>query len=1173
MTKVLPLPAAKRLADEGGRELIRTALDRNIIVEAAAGTGKTTELVNRIVAVLAEGRATVASLVAVTFTEKAAGELKLRMRSALEEAREKVPVASERHARLERALSRLEEARLGTIHSFCAELLRERSVEAGVDPEFQTMTELEAERLYGEAFELWLQEQLEDPPEGVRRSLRRTARLSSDEGPVARLRQAGWMLADWRDFPTRWRRDDFDRTGRIDELAFALHEFAELVERCAKKDSDNFYKDVEPARRLSLEIRTAEAVRSRDYDGLEAALLNLGDRKFGKPRKGYGKSFGEGVSREQAHTAHLRLYQALKRFAEDADADLAALLQRELLDTIRRYEKLKQRIGRLDFVDLLIRARDLIRDSEAIRSDFQKRFSHIFIDEFQDTEPLQAEILLLLASKSPAVDDWRDVDPAPGKLFLVADPKQSIYRFRRADVGIYFEVKELLRKRGAECIQLTTSFRAVASIQRAVNSVFPELMTGDESSQQASYVPLSQYRTDAEDQPSIVALPVPRPYGSRDVTRTAIEKSLPDAVGAFVEWLLHKSGWQVTEREAPEKRVPVTARHVCLLFRRFDSYFAGDVTRGYVLALEARGIRHLLVGGRSFHEREEVETIRAALCAIEWPDDELSVFATLRGSLFAISDEDLLEYRHRFGRLHPFRIAKGDLPEKLHPLVEALAFLATLHRGRNRHPIAETIHRLLETTRAHAGFALRPSGEQALANVLHVAEQARSYEGTGGLSFRGFVERLLDDAENRKAGEAPILEEGSEGVRIMTVHKAKGLEFPVVILADMTAGIARATAARAIDPGRRLCAVRIAGWSPVELLEHQGEEVVRDRAEGIRVAYVAATRARDLLVIPAIGDGPWGGSEEAPEREGWFSPLNAAIYPPKPRWGRPERAPGCPEFGSDTVLERPHEIAFNFARVKPGLHRFEEAGYGVVWWDPKLLHLGVVPKFGVRQEELLSKDTSARIVERDIARFREWERARETTLARAQASKLELRTATARAAELARDTQLAGEPRGGRARPEVEIVELPREEGRPAGPRFGALVHAVLASVPLETDAARRARTVEVARRVLGATEEEAAFADRCVARALESELLARARSSSACRRESPVTFREEDGSLVDGVIDLAFEENGSWIVVDFKTDRELEGALAVYRRQVELYARIVEKVTGREAKPVLLRV
>ena len=147
---------------------------------------------------------------------------------------------------------------------------------------------------------------------------------------------------------------------------------------------------------------------------------------------------------------------------------------------------------------------------------------------------------------------------------------------------------------------------------------------------------------------------------------------------------------------------------------------------------------------------EEVETIRTALSAIEWPDDELSVFATLKASLFAIGDEELLEYRHRYRRVHPFRRPKDELPDHLAPIGEALDLLGELHRRRNRRPIAETINLLLEKTRAHAGFALRPSGEQALANVLHVAEQARGYESSGGISFRGFLERLIEDAEGRR---------------------------------------------------------------------------------------------------------------------------------------------------------------------------------------------------------------------------------------------------------------------------------------------------------------------------------------------------------------------------------------------------------------------------------------
>ena len=405
-----------------------------------------------------------------------------------------------------------------------------------------------------------------------------------------------------------------------------------------------------------------------------------------------------------------------------------------------------------------------------------------------------------------------------------------------------------------------------------VNAAFGPLMTGDRATLQAQYVGLSPYRPDTGGQPAVIALPVPEPYGQRRVAGYAIEKSQPGAVGAFVHWLIRESGWTVTERTMRDElpmAVPIEPRHVCILFRRFLQ-FGQDVTRPYVEALEARGVPHLLVGGKSFHDREEVETIRAALAAIEWPDDELSVFATLRGALFAIDDETLLEYRHHHHGFHPFRVP-DEVPPELRPVADALRLLRRLHGGRNYRPVADTITQLLNATRAHVGFVLRQAGEQSLANVLHVAELARQYEVNGGMSFRGFVEELRDQADGGQAAEAPILEEGSDGVRLMTVHKAKGLEFPVVILADMTAKLRADRADRLIDRANNACYLRLGRWTPIELATNEALEIARDEAEGVRVAYVAATRARDLLVVPAVGDVAWDG--------GWTAPLNGAIYP------------------------------------------------------------------------------------------------------------------------------------------------------------------------------------------------------------------------------------------------------------------------------------------------------
>jgi len=1181
------------LVDQRERELIHTALDRTLIVEAAAGTGKTTELVKRMVQVLAEGKARVEQIVAVTFTDKAAGELKLRLRSELEEARK-----SARHEGAQRnlgdALARLEEARVSTIHGFCAELLRERPVEARVDPQFEPMAEPEAERVYGEAFTLWLQAKLEDPPEGVRRSLRRKSR----EGPVKRLRVAGWTLAGWRDFHASWRRPGFAREAAIDALVERLQDFSDLTAQPSNAH-DYFYRDTRKARRISYEVRVIEKVRQRDYDGLEAALVGLAaDRDFDKA-KGYGKDYGKGVTRAEVLAAHQELVYALQKFAAAADADLAALLQAELGGTIQRYEELKSRSGRLDFLDLLILARNLIRDCDHVRAELQCRFTHIFIDEFQDTDPLQAEILLLLASDDPAVRDWHNVTPAPGKLFIVGDPKQSIYRFRRADVNIYQQVKKLLSERGVMVLNLTTSFRAVPSVQRMVNSAFAPVMTGDTAALQAGYVPLSPYREESPGQPTVVALPVPEPYGKRGLAASAIEESLPDAVGAFVAWLLNESQWTVTERDHPDERRPVSARHVCLLFRRFDSWGV-DVTRSYVEALEARNIPHLLVGGKSFHVREEVEAIRAALSAVEFPDDELSVFATLKGPLFAIGDAELLEYRHRYRRLHPFRIpplrpdgpvpkapSRGGLgrsrevegepvPEHLKTIAESLQVLQSLHRNRNYRPVAETVALLLEATRAHAAFALWPWGEQALANVLHVAEMARAYEESGGISFRGFVERLQEEAESGEAPEAPILEEGSDGVRIMTVHRAKGLEFPVVILADPTAKLAHLHASRYIAPERDLCAVQIAGWSPVDLLEHDEEESARDAAEGVRVAYVAATRARDLLVVPAVGDDPldlgW-----TPVNSWWTSPLNFAIYPDRARRRRPATPKNCPTFGEDSVLSRPVGDSAVTSSVRPGLHIFEPPRvaspdaepYGVVWWDPGRLNLGAEMKFGIRQQELL-QETDREVVEGDRNAYIDWRARRDEVIRRGSEASLIVRTASEWAAETARSAGTLPA-----SAPVVAVVEIGRELARPAGPRYGALVHAVLATISLDASRNETAEVVDLQGRILGARAQEVESAGKVIEAVLGHPLMARARESARhgrCRRETPVTLAKE-GILVEGVADLAFLEGDTWTVVDFKTDDELETRLENYRKQVGIYAEAITLATGQKAEAILMRV
>jgi ATP-dependent exoDNAse (exonuclease V) beta subunit len=868
--------------------------------------------------------------------------------------------------------------------------------------------------------------------------------------------------------------------------------------------------------------------------------------------------------------AYDALHAALDQFRLDADADLAALLQAELSGAIVEYEALKSRMGALDFLDLLLKARDLVRDCVTVRAGFQGRFTHIFVDEFQDTDPLQAEILLLLAASDPDATNWRTVTPVRGRLFIVGDPKQSIYRFRRADVAIYREVCERLVTAGAKPVRLTTSFRSVPEIQSFVNRAFAPVMDGDAATLQAAYVPLTQHRAAIAGQPALIALPVPEPYGVRNMSAIKIEASLPDAVGAFVEWLVNVSGWKADGGR------PIQAKDVCILFRRFLS-FGEDVTQPYVRALEARSIHHVLVGGKTFHDREEVETIRAALTAIEWPDDELAVFAALRGALFAIGDEELLEWRHRFAHLHPFRIPKADdRAAHLQPIADGLRVLQTLHRRRNYRPVAETVQELLAATRAHVGIVLRSAGEQALANVLHIAQLAREYEANGGLSFRGFVDELTAAADSAQASEAPILEEGSDGVRIMTVHKAKGLEFPVVILADLTCKLSRSDASRWLDPDANRCALKLGGWSPIDLILHGAEEVARDQAEAQRLTYVAATRARDVLVVPGLGDGPYEG--------GWLDALMPAIYPRDPR--SPEPARGVPLFKSkDTVLARPNGDPAGPTTVAPGTHQFttspiaasptHQFPYSVTWWDPRALNLGAMPSFGLRRDDLIVKTADLFGVDERLVAYERWRDRKVDVIARASAPGVRVQTATAWAAEAARlgIDQAIAYPDSDPLTGDIGVVEIPDSAGRPRGPRFGSLVHAVLATVPLDAPADLVERAARTEARLLNANDAETRASVEVVVAVLRHDLLVRARASASVRRETPVSWVQTDGTLVEGVLDLAFDENGETVVVDFKTDHELAAGEARYRAQLRQYLGAVSRVTGRRASGVLFRV
>jgi ATP-dependent exoDNAse (exonuclease V) beta subunit len=979
-------------------------------------------------------------------------------------------------------------------------------------------------------------------------------------------------LCQHRDFLRAWRRDPFDRNGAIDTLLTELAELGELAPT-SSWPNDPLARNLAAIARFVREATRLEAVQGRDYDGLEAELRELAkDRRKGWEHKGAAKTtFGE-LSRDEVLARRDGVRANLAALVAASEADLAPLIHAALKAPIAGYELLKSKSGCLDFLDLLIKARDLVRDDDEVRRDLQNRFTHFFVDEFQDTDPLQAEILLLLAADDPGAKDWHAVRAVPGKLFLVGDPKQSIYRFWRAVVALYEEIKTRLLAGGAVLLHLTTSFRAPPSIQRFVNGAFAPAIAAD--AEASGYVPLEPARPEVIERPTIVALPVPEPYGDYGrITDWRINESLPGAVAAFILWLINESGWTVEDEGRP---VPLQPRHIAILFRRFRS-FRTDVTRPYIRALEARRIPHVLVGGRSFHDREEVIALRNAIAAIEWPDDELKVFATLRGPFFALGDEALLIFRQQLdadGRLEMRRlnpmwpIDRAALDPACTEVADALDLLRRLHLGRNKRPIAETITMLLQAVRAHAGIALWQNGEQALANCQRLIDMARRFERSAS-SFRAFVESIEADAERGEVDEAPIVEEGTQGVRVMTVYRAKGLEFPVVVLADPTCKAVRDVPSRHIDAARSLWLEQLCGATPVELREASDLELNRDRAEAIRVAYVAATRARDLLVVPAGGDAAI---------EGWFEVLDPVLYPQDKARRMSETAQGCPTFGEDSVLERgPKGQPPPAGSVHPGLHMPVPGGAPVVWWDPAVLALDVEALAPLRHQRILELNADGAAARASEARYAAWISEREAVLARASEPSLSVQTVTSRVSAATATAGSGGTSTSSfQASIAIETVERSVFE-RPGGRRFGTLVHALLASIDLDADddAVRAAALVEA--RILAATEEEIASAVAIIGKVLRHPILRRAAGvkDEGLHREAPVLLTLDDGTVVEGVIDLAFRDNtpdfAGWTVVDFKTDREFTAMSAQYIAQVSIYVEAVTVATGSPARGIVL--
>jgi ATP-dependent exoDNAse (exonuclease V) beta subunit len=818
--------SAYPLPDQAARERIEHDLDANLCVEAAAGTGKTTVLVKRVVNLLASGRVRADELVVITFTEKAAAELSTRVRDALED-RATIAAGAERELLLDAARD-LYRAHIETIHGFASALLRERPVEAPIDPRFEVRGELAAGLDFDTAYERFQDELFSEPRRELELALRRGFTIRELREACESVNEHRYLLP--LSLPDLLAEDVPATVARFGEIA------DELRGLLAQSDpgDDPAVKHVE-----SVITWTGKLLAASEAEQERLILFTSAWTKRNVGKKG---NWPEGVM--------ARVKDLQRDYNELRDASRMTLRSNALLGLLvhvgefaRGYEAARKRAGRADFDDLLFWARDMLRDNEPARSYFRGRLRAVLIDEFQDTDPVQAELALLLTSdEDPTGRDWRTLRPVPGKLTVVGDPKQSIYRFRRADIAIYDAVKNGALADGLELI--ATNFRSNSALLTGLNAVFDEVFDSQPGVQPAN-VAFEEPPGAAKARRPPIVLAVGSAEGSAD--------DLREREASLIAGMLHRArrdGWEVRDRREDNawRRCRWGDMAILLPARTGLDY--------YQTALADAGIPYRHEGARDFYQREEVRDLIWVLASIDDPTDRVALIGALRSSAFAISDEQLVLHAADAGTPSYRSPAKGPSEQ----VNEALAQLYDLHKMRRVLSLAELVRRIVERTRL-VEFALTArDGEQGAVNLLAVLDQARMFAAAGGGGLRPFI-RYLRDSMDVEATEidATVAEETDDVVRIMTMHGAKGLEYPIVALANLgtqwspkSSPVPR-EAERFLDfrvgagttgrNGHYATPGYEAAWE---------DEKEYANAERLRMLYVAATRARDHLLVPCV---------------------------------------------------------------------------------------------------------------------------------------------------------------------------------------------------------------------------------------------------------------------------------------------------------------------------------
>ncbi|WP_176967584.1 UvrD-helicase domain-containing protein [Marinococcus luteus] len=802
------------IADQKARERITEDLDMNMLVEAGAGSGKTTSMVGRMAALIMNGKAEVAQITAITFTKKAADELRFRFRQTLEEKVKEAGADPEQIDRCQQALFKIDECFIGTVHAFCARLLRERPIEAGVDIAFREIEEDEDEELLYEAWVSHIEEQQAVSSEQYK--------ILQDIGvSMSDLFQNLKLLSRYPE--VQWVQEQTTKPDIDAEL------WQQMVNLCTEAQSKITLDARKPDDLEKIIVEFLRECKFVESDSDKISALEY----FMKSTKVTQKNW---ISNEEA--------KAFKsKFDAIIDQEIDPLLTQRyeynhshilafLEEGLKEYEQIKYEKGCLNYQDLLLKAKKLLQSHTHVREDLQEKYRYLLVDEFQDTDPIQAEIMFLLTAEDPTCKEWQRCAPKEGSLFIVGDPKQSIYRFRRADIDMYLAVKQHLENTGGKILALTTNFRTIPAVTNPFNSWLKSQLPVEAHKYQAEYQPLIPDKSDAENQWEGFF----KNEVATDQKNEVVENRDAEQIAAHIQKML-------SEGHEPEDM---------LVLQRNNK----SLTK-YARILEQYDIPVNVSGEIAYQEIPEFDDLASIFEAVADGSNELAVVAALKSVFFAASDAEFYEWKHAGGG---FRTYSGSPFGEDTTINTALEKLRHYQRNTRSYSAAEVMVAIINDIDLVRHLALNGRGKESLQGydllIETLMQKSFSTLADGASWYRVWIEKKQKTLEQNMHENA---------VRVMNVHKAKGLEAPIVFLANPKG---KSDAKNRIDVHIERENELTKGYilfqktngfqkrpiaQPPQWENAKAGEGEFQEAEAIRLLYVAATRAENMVVISSSG--------------------------------------------------------------------------------------------------------------------------------------------------------------------------------------------------------------------------------------------------------------------------------------------------------------------------------